>query len=211
MSKTTHARVRLILAALALFGSATLAPAQTGGRPPSPAGSAAAQVGGKYVKGPNGNNVYEGGKWIELTYGRPLKRGRDLFGAGPTYGKTLLDGAPVWRAGANETTRLKTEVPLVIGGKPLPAGEYRVFIDLKSPTDWTLILARFDPNNQEELGGSAGYTPEKDVLRVPMTVAQGPVSIEQLTWQFVDLTDAGGALSIVWDKTTAKVPFTVGG
>jgi hypothetical protein len=106
---------------------------------------------------------------------------------------------------------LETEVPLVVGGKLLPAGEYRLFIDLKSPTEWTLVVARFDPNNQDDLGGSAGYTPDRDVLRVRMTVAQGVASIEQLTWQFVDLTDAGGILSIAWDKTTAKVAFTVGG
>lgn len=210
MSKLIQARLALILT-LVFLGSGARAFAQSGSRPPSPGGTAAAHVGGKYVKGPQGNNVYENGKWIEITYSRPLKRGRNLFGAGSDYGKALLDGAPVWRAGANETTRLKTEVPLVLGGKPLPAGEYRVFIDLKSPTDWTLIVARFDATNPDDLTGSASYKPDRDVLRVPMNVAQGSVSVEQLTWQFVDLTDGGGTLSIAWDKTTAKVPFTVGG
>ena len=31
--------------------------------------------------------AYQGGKWIDITYSRPIKRGRDVFGEGPTYGK----------------------------------------------------------------------------------------------------------------------------
>ena len=50
-------------------------------------------------------------------YSRPLKRGRELFGTGDAYATKLNAGAPVWRAGADVSTRLKTEAPLVIGGK----------------------------------------------------------------------------------------------
>jgi hypothetical protein len=34
-----------------------------------------------------------------------------------------------------------------------------------------------------------------------------PHAVEQLTWQFVDMTDAGGSLAIAWDKMMASVPF----
>src|SRR5687768_14638354 len=115
--------------------------AQPAPRPASPSGSAQTQVAGAYVKDAQGRERYEGGKWIEITYSRPIKRGRDVFGSGADYGKTLLAGAPVWRAGANVSTRLNTEVPLVIGGKTVPAGEYSLFVELKSPTDWTLIVS----------------------------------------------------------------------
>ncbi|HEY6050266.1 MAG TPA: DUF2911 domain-containing protein, partial [Thermoanaerobaculia bacterium] len=115
-------------------------------RPASPAGSAAAEVGGKYVPGPLGP-VYRGGKWIEILYGRPLKRGRDVLGgSGSDYGRIAISGGPgypvppVWRAGANESTRLKTEMPLVIHNKTIAPGEYTMFIDLK-PGAWTLIVS----------------------------------------------------------------------
>jgi hypothetical protein len=189
--------------------------AQGGGKPASPAGTAATQVGGKYVPGGEGT-VYQGGKWIEISYGRPIKRGRDVFGgAGANYGKVVNPDAPVWRAGANVTTQLKTEVPLVINGKNVPAGSYTMFIDLK-PNNWTLILSTweaqttYDPNNKAALWGAYGYTPDKDVVRAPMTLGTLPFSVDQLAWGFTDMTDAGGKIAIMWDKTVASVPFKVG-
>ena len=32
----------------------------------------------------------------------------------------------------------------------------------------------------------------------------------QLTWNFIDVTDTGGAMAIMRDKTMASVPFKVG-
>jgi hypothetical protein len=182
-----------------------------GGRPASPVGTAATEVGGKYDTKPE--PTYQGGKWIEITYGRPIKRGRDVFGgSGDKYGKAVNPDAPVWRAGANNTTQLKTEVPMVINGKTVAPGTYTVFIDLK-PNAWTLIVStwkaqtRYDPKNTNELWGAYGYTPDKDVVRAPMTMTTLPFAVEQLTWEFTDMSDAGGKLTIMWDKTAASVPF----
>jgi hypothetical protein len=33
-------------------------------------------------------------------------------------------------------------------------------------------------------------------------------SSEELTWEFLDMTAAGGAMAILWDRTLASVPFT---
>ena len=205
-------RIIAIAGTVAVTGALVLA---QGNRPPSPAGTSAAQVGGKYVAGSEGP-VYQGGKWIEITYGRPIKRGRDLFGGtGANYGKTVNPDAPVWRAGANESTQLKTEVPLVINGKAIPAGTYTMFIDLQ-PNAWTLIVSRwvaqkrYDPNDKTQVFGAYNYTPEKDVVRAPMTLSTLPFSVEQLSWNFVDVSDAGGKIAIMWDKNVAVVPFKVG-
>jgi Protein of unknown function (DUF2911) len=184
-------------------------------RMPSPPGTAAAQVLGKYEPGEEAP-VYRGGKWIEIIYSRPLLRGRHPFsGEGETYGKIANPDSPVWRAGANQSTQLKTEVPLVINGKTIPPGTYTMFIDLK-PSNWTFIVSRweaqeqFDPNNKDKLFGAIGYTPDKDVVRARMTLATLPFTMEQLTWTFTDVTDAGGKINLMWDKTIASVPFRVG-
>lgn len=121
----------------------------------------------------------------------------------------------MWRAGANVSTRLKTEVPLVVGGRTVAAGEYGLFIDLK-PNNWTLIVStwpaqqRFDPANKAALWGSYGYTADRDVVRTQMKLETLPVSFEQLSWQFGDVTDASGTMVLTWDRVMASVPFKVG-
>jgi len=183
--------------------------------PPSPAGQAAIQVGGKWEKTAEGGQTYRDGKWIVVDYGRPLLRGRkEIFGAGDEYGKTVNAGAPVWRAGANTTTRLTTQVPLQIGGKTIAPGAYNVFVDLK-PGNWTLVLSTqpvqetFDPNDKVRLSGATNYDPKFDVLRAPMTVRMGEASIEQFTIGFANVSEAGATLSMAWEKTVAAIDVKV--
>jgi hypothetical protein len=210
-----------------VLATGVLAGAQGGAKPMSPEGVAHAQVLGTWTKGERpaftlGRETYQGGKWIEITYGRPLQRGRDLFGSGANYGKAALDvGAPgfppppVWRAGANVSTRLKTEVPLTFGDTTVPAGEYSLFIDLK-PSQWTLIVSswpaqpKFDPQDKTALWGAYGYTPDKDVARVPMKVDTLPFAVEELTWSFLDMTTDSGRIAIMWGKTMASTAFKAG-
>ena len=213
------------LALLLLVPSLALAQQPARPRPLSPDGSAQAQVLGKWVKGEQpawtmGREVYREGKWIEITSGRPLARGRDVFGSGADYGRAATavgtanyPAAPVWRAGANVTTRLKTEAALRFGDKTLPPGEYSVFIDLKLP-EWTLIVStwpiqkEFDPKEKNALWGAYGYTPDKDVLRVPMKVETLPFSVDQLTWTFLDMKNDGGRLALLWGNTLGSTAFT---
>lgn len=222
-----HRRQWIALSA-ALAASATFAVAQTSTpaastappaaarRAPSPAGTAATQVGGTWsAPDKDGESRYSGGKWIEITYSRPVLRGRtDIFGKGADYGKKVNGGAPVWRAGANATTKLKTEVPLEIGGKKIAAGEYDLFVDLKEP-GWTLIVStqptqeKYDPAEKTKIWGSYGYDQKFDVVRVPMTMVKLGSSHEQFTIGFVDMTDKGGKIAMAWEKSGATVPFTV--
>ncbi len=158
-----------------------------------------------------------GGNWIDIVYGRPMLRGREAFtGTGAEYGKAAYADAPVWRAGANLSTRLKNTIPLVIGTTTVPAGEYSLFIELNSPTQWTFIVSnwaqaqRFGAPITEGLYGAFDYTPEKDVARAPMRVDTLPYKVEQLTWEFVDMTADGGRMAILWGTTMGSVPFKFG-
>ena len=204
-----------ILGISLLLAGAAIASAQDK-KPLSPAGTAATMVGGTWnAPDKDGERAYSGGKWIEVTYSRPMLRGRtDVFGKGADYGKTVNGGAPVWRAGANQTTKLTTEVPLTIGGKKLAPGSYAVFVALKEGA-WTLILStqptqdKYDPKDKTKIWGSYDYDPKFDVVRAPMTMMTPQVSIDQFTIGFVDMTDAGGKFVMVWEKTAGVVPFTV--
>jgi hypothetical protein len=179
-------------------------------RAASPPGASVTQVGG--VNDPRTGFV--NGSWIEIRHGRPLKRGRNLFGASD-FVDFLNDGAPVWRAGANQSTQLLTEAPLTIGGRTLPTGEYTLFIDLAPNDRWTLIVSSwaaqttYNADNRAALWGAYEYTPDRDLVRTPMQVERLAHSFEQLSWQFLDMTEKGGKLALMWDRKLASVSFTV--
>ena len=173
----------------------------------SPDGHAATEIRGHYEGAED--PVYVGGKWIEISYGRPIKRGRDLWGEGATYGRFLKHGAPVWRAGADISTYLMSDLPLVINGRTVPAGGHTMFIDLRSGQDWTLIISdwqpqqRYNPGDKTKLWGSFGYTKDRDVARAPMRLTRTPYVTEELTWEFLDMSDAGGTIALRWDTVMA--------
>jgi hypothetical protein len=207
VSRKAIAGVALVVSALGAVCTGQSAPSAQTRRPASPPGTSATEMGGRF----NDRQVYVAGKWIEIKYGRPIKRGRDLFGP-QDYAEALYDGAPVWRAGANVSTRLVTEATLTIGGKTVPPGEYTLFIDLQ-PERWMLIVSTwpaqmtYDTNNKTALFGAYDYTPDKDVVRVPMTRETLPHSFDQLSWEFVDVSETGGRLAVIWDTQMASVPF----
>jgi hypothetical protein len=200
---------KILPALFILTVAAVAAVSAQGRRAASPAGTSATQVGGRYDE----REGYVGGKWLEVRYGKPIKRGRDLFGPADAA-DALNDGAPVWRAGANVTTRLNIEVPIVLGGRTIPSGEYSLFIDLQ-PAAWTLIVSTwpaqttYDDRNKSALWGAYDYTPDRDLVRVPMKREKLPYSFDQLSWQFLDVTDAGGRLALLWDREMASVAFEV--
>jgi len=200
--------LKFILLIAALFFAADIAIAQES-RPASPRGKAATQFGGQYE-----GRSYTGGTWIEIDYGRPILRGRTgIFGSGEEYGQAVNGGAPVWRLGANQSTQLTTEADLVIGGTTVPAGTYTLFVDLKA-YNWTLIVSKHKAKSnyrseEEGLWGAYDYTDDKDVVRVPMTVEMIPMSLDQLTIGFYNMTSTGGTLAIWWDDTQATVNFSL--
>lgn len=188
-----------------------------GDRPASPRGQASTQVGGEWVTPENGRTRYQGGQWIDVDYGRPILRGReDVFGSGESYGERVTAGAPVWRAGANQTTRLSTEAPLVIGGKRIEPGEYSLFVDL-AEDGWTLIVSSqphqesFSRDEEVATWGAYRYDAEYDVVRAPMTMDTSDHAIDQFTIVFADVTGSGGKLVMAWENTVAVVPFEVAG
>ena len=204
-----HGRCGLIV--LFVVTACVIIDAQENRRPLSPEGRSATQIGGQHFDGRQG---YVGGKWIEISYGRPITRGRDLFGP-EDFVEFLNDGAPVWRAGANVSTRLFNDMPIEINGTRVPPGEYTVFIEL-ARDDWTFIISSlkgqtdgFDENDPDSVFGAYGYTPSRDVVRMSMQTETLAYSHDQLHWQFLDITPTGGRLAIFWENQIASVAFRV--
>ena len=128
-------------------------------------------------------------KNITISYGRPYKKGRDIFGGLEAYGK-------VWRTGADDATEITFDKDVVFGDKQVKAGTYTLFT-IPGNTEWTVIL-------NSELGqwGAYKYDKTKDVARVAVTPKHLDKVVEQLT-----ITDKKDMLNIEWDQTSVTVPM----
>ncbi len=141
------------------------------------------------------------GKTITITYSSPRVNGRE----GKIYTKDGLISHdphyPVWRAGANAATTLKTDADLTIGDLNVPAGTYTLFVDISDPAQWVLIVSKATG----EWG--LAYDPSKDLGKTPMATTRVPL-VEDLTYTITD--DHGkGALTLAWEDVSASVPIQV--
>ncbi len=135
-----------------------------------------------------------GGANFTVTYSRPMKRGRVLFGETVPWGE-------VWRTGANEATHFHTDKNLEIGGTPVPAGTYTLWT-IPRPEGWTLII-----NKQTGQWGTM-YDPAQDLARIPMHDEAPEARTEQLTIS-LEPGDAGAVLRLRWDDREAWVPIEI--
>lgn len=131
-----------------------------------------------------------GGAHIQIDYGRPMRRGRTIFG-------NVVPWDTVWRTGANQATQLFTDKDIVIGGTAVPAGAYSLFT-IPSPKGWQLVI-----NKQHGQWGT-DYDAKQDLARIPMHSTEAGTPIEQLTIA-VRSGARGSTLSIAWDRSQASV------
>ena len=133
------------------------------------------------------------GKKVTIDYGRPLKKGREIFGKLVPFGE-------VWRTGADEATTITTEANLNIGGLKLPKGTYSLFT-LPTEKEWTLIV-----NKNAKQWGAYSYDAKQDLGRAKMTVTAAAAPVEQLTITLdADGKGKAGTLKLAWDKTVASI------
>ncbi len=128
-----------------------------------------------------------------VTYGRPFKKEREIFGGLEKYDR-------VWRVGADEATTITFKKDVKVGDKEIKAGTYTLFA-IPTENEWTLIF-----NSKLGQWGAFGYEKNKanDVAQVKVPVKKLETAIEQLTIRF----EGENAMLIEWDKTQVAVPLT---
>lgn len=134
------------------------------------------------------------GAAIQVDYGTPSKRGRELFGALVPYGE-------VWRTGANRATHFTTDRNLVVRDLEMPAGEYTLYA-IPSEEGGLLLV-----NTQTGQGGTT-YNADLDLGRVDLTRTALDESVEVFAI-LVEETEEGGVLKLQWGETELSVPFRV--
>jgi hypothetical protein len=142
-----------------------------------------------------------GGKKLSISYSAPSVRGRKIFVPG---GVISHDSTyPVWRAGANEATAFHTDADLDIGGVRVPKSDYTLWVLIKDPEAWELII------NRETGQWGLSYNAGRDLGRVKMTMSKPPASIEKMKYTLSDLGGNKGKLQLEWENHIASVPITV--
>ncbi|PNQ72634.1 hypothetical protein C1T31_10830 [Hanstruepera neustonica] len=142
---------------------------------------------------------------ISVTYSRPSVNGRDLWGALVPYGMNNLGfgtaTAAPWRAGADENTTITFSHDAFVEGKPIKAGTYGLFFEVKSNDTATLILSR-----DYLAWGSFYYDKKNDALRAEITTKTAPFH-ELLTFEFNTVNANDAVASLIWgDK---EFPFKI--
>jgi hypothetical protein len=127
---------------------------------------------------------------ITITYGRPYKKDRVVFGTLEPYNQ-------VWRVGADEATEIKFDRDVKFNGQPVKAGTYSLFA-IPTPKSWTIIL-----NPELKQWGAYGYEKikSKNVLETVVPTKNLSNVVEQLT---IEIEKKG--ISIAWDKTGVFIP-----
>ncbi len=132
---------------------------------------------------------------VLVDYGRPLRRGRTIFGG-------IVPFDTIWRTGANEATQFRTDVDLLMGGVTIPAGTYTLWTVPSRTGPWKLVV-----NRQTGQWGTV-YDPTRDLARIDLRTETVDTPVERFTIT-VERQAGGGVFAIAWDRTRASVPFTV--
>jgi hypothetical protein len=130
-----------------------------------------------------------------VDYGRPLRRGRTIFGG-------VVPFDTVWRTGANAATQFRTDVDLSMGGVTIPAGTYTLWTVPSRTGTWKLVV-----NKQTGQWGTV-YDPKQDLAQIDLRTETVATPVEQFTITLEPQAE-GGVLALAWDRTRAWVPFTI--
>ena len=98
---------------------------------------------------------------INISYSRPGVKGRVIWGK-------LVPYNVVWRAGADEATKITFGSDVKINGKKLKAGSYSFFTIPSEKGDWTIIF-----NKVADQWGAFEYNIAEDALRLKVKPEKG--------------------------------------
>jgi len=125
-----------------------------------------------------------GGKHVEIEYGRPSLKGRDMLSRLPVGG--------TWRMGMNAATTLTTEASLVFGSESFAPGSYTLTAKRVGEDAWHLVISK-DGNSTE----------------VPLVSSTSNNSVETLSIELEEKSATQGEFRMAWGQLSVSTPFSV--
>ena len=138
---------------------------------------------------------------ITAEYGRPIARGRALFGQ-------LVPWDSVWHPGADSATRITVSRDVMLEGHALKAGEYSLWLVPRANAPWTLIVSSAAHTFHKPYPGSGA-----DVLRIDVAPELG-MHMETLAIYFPVVLRDEAVMRVHWGQTMLplriKAPYRPG-
>jgi hypothetical protein len=127
---------------------------------------------------------------IDISYHRPVARGRELFGK-------LVPFDKVWSPSADSAAVFTISTPITVNGSALAAGTYTIWT-IPGASEWTVMFSSVHPVHH------MFYPEGKDVLRVRAVPRSGDY-LESLTFDF-PIVDADSAEMVLhWGRTVVPL------
>lgn len=129
---------------------------------------------------------------VRITYSRPAKKEREIFGK-------LIPYNEVWRTGANESTEIKFYKDVTIQAKKVKAGTYSLFT-IPNANEWLIII-----NSDVDFWGAYSYNQANDILRVTVPVKNSVEVIENFSIQLSKVNSSEAVVRLAWDTTLVEL------
>ena len=123
---------------------------------------------------------------VTVLYSRPGVKGRKIWGGLVPYDK-------VWRAGADEATKISFSTDVTIEGKKLSAGDFGFFV-IPGKKEWTIIF-----NKIADQWGAFTYNEAEDAVRFKVKPKTADFE-EWLQYEITKTEDYSANLSLHWEK-----------
>jgi len=140
----------------------------------------------------------EDGKEITITYSKPYKKGRLIFG--DKSEGALVPFNEYWRTGANRHTIINTNTELNFSDNILPSGEYSLYT-IPGKDKWKVVI-----NSENGYFGIVQPDESNDLFSFEAFPTNLNESVEQLTIDFVS-DSIGSSVRLRWDLTEVLMPF----
>ncbi|MFS4481793.1 DUF2911 domain-containing protein [Hyunsoonleella sp. 2307UL5-6] len=134
---------------------------------------------------------------VTIEYSRPGVKGRKIFGGLVPYGE-------IWRTGANKNTIITFSTDATVDGQTLKAGSYAIFTK-PGKESWDVYFY----TDTENWGTPKNWDDSKVAAKTNVKSYTVPFDVETYAMDINNISNSGGHLEFIWEKTYAAVPFTV--
>lgn len=132
-----------------------------------------------------------------IDYSRPAMRGRTIMGELVPFGE-------IWRAGANNNTKISFSDPITIGGTEIAPSNYALYI---RPTEkvWEIFFY----TKTDNWGVPKEWSDENVAAHFEFPVIELAEEVTSFTIAISNLSNNGGSLEVSWEKSKVTIPFEV--